>query len=476
MAPPDEARPDRDHEREPGDAPLLDVDPLAIELGERFRAAGFELAIVGGSVRDVLIGRPPTHELDFATDAKPDQTLRVIQGWAGRRYLQGVRFGTVGSTKDGTRIEITTYRREVYPEDERKPAVTFGSDLLEDLSRRDFTVNAMAVRLPEREFVDPFGGVRHLAARVLDTPLDPEVAFTDDPLRMLRATRFTAWLGLSPTRRVLEAMRSMAERLDIVSAERINAELSRLLLAPDPSPGLAMLVDTGLAERFLPELPALALQQDPVHRHKDVLKHTIAVVAKCEDRLRLRLAALLHDIGKPATRTFGPEGVAFHHHEVVGARMAEDRLKELRYPNDLVRDVSELIRLHLRFHTYKDGWTDSALRRYIVDAGPLLDDLNALVRADCTTQNPQKAKALAALQDDLELRIARLAEQENLKELRPPLDGNDVMEHLGVPPGRVVGEALAYLKDLRLERGPIDRDEAFELLDAWATERGVGDT
>jgi poly(A) polymerase len=327
--------------------------------------------------------------------------------------------------------------------------------------------------LPEREFVDPFGGVRHLAARVLDTPLDPEVAFTDDPLRMLRAARFAASLGLVPTGRVLAAMRSMRERLGIVSAERINAELSRLLEAPDPTPGLEMIVETGLAALFLPELPALALQQDPVHHHKDVLKHTIAVVTKCEPRLRLRLAALLHDVGKPATRTFGPDGVAFHHHEVVGARMAEVRLRELRYPNDLVREVSDLIRLHLRFHTYKDGWTDSALRRYIVDAGPLLDDLNALVRADCTTQNPQKAKALAALQDDLELRIARLAEQENLRELRPPLDGNDVMEHLGLPPGRVVGEALAHLKELRLERGPIERDEALRLLDAWAAQRGV---
>jgi poly(A) polymerase len=473
MAPPDEARPDALHQGDARDALLLDVDPLAIELGERFRAAGFQLAIVGGSVRDHLMGRPPRGEFDFATDAHPEQTLRVIQGWAERRFLQGVRFGTVGATKEGKQFEITTFRREAYPQDERKPAVTFGADLLEDLSRRDFTVNAMAVRLPEREFVDPFGGVRHLAARDLDTPLDPEVAFTDDPLRMLRAARFAASLGLVPAGRVLAAMRSMHGRLDIVSAERINAELSRLLEATDPTAGLQMIVETGLAELFLPELPALALQQDPVHRHKDVLRHTIAVVAKCEPRLRLRLAALLHDVGKPATRTFGPDGVAFHHHEVVGARMADVRLKELRYPNDLVRDVCALIRLHLRFHTYKDGWTDSALRRYVVDAGPLLDDLNALVRADCTTQNPQKAKALAALQDDLELRIARLAEQENLRELRPPLDGNDVMERLGVPPGRLVGEALAHLKELRLERGPIERHEALQLLDAWALDRGL---
>jgi poly(A) polymerase len=334
----------------------------------------------------------------------------------------------------------------------------------------------MAVRLPEREFVDPFGGVRALAAKSLDTPLDPHTSFGDDPLRMLRAARFVALLALHPAPRVIQAMREMAERLTIVSAERIQGELSKLLMAPKPSRGLELIVDTGLAERFLPELPALKLQQDPVHRHKDVLHHTFAVVERCEPDLRLRLAALLHDIGKPATRQFTPEGVQFHHHEVVGARMAEDRLRALRYPNDLIADVVTLVHMHLRFHTYRLGWNDAALRRYIRDAGPLLDPLNALVRADCTTQNPAKAKALGALQDDLELRIARLAEQENLELMRPPLDGNEVMQHLRLAPGPVVGEALRYLLELRIERGPVERDEAIDLLDAWARERGIDPT
>ena len=451
---------------------LLEVDPLAVELGARFDAAGRQLYLVGGSVRDVILGRD-REDLDFATDAHPDETIRVIQGWAEHRYLQGIRFGTVGAKKHGHTIEITTFRKEVYPEDERKPAVTFADDLHVDLSRRDFTVNAMAVRLPTREFLDPFGGVRHLSAKVLDTPLDPHVSFGDDPLRMLRAARFAATLDLVPAPRVVAAMRDMASRLAIVSAERIREELSRLLVAADPSAGLRLMVDTGLADQFVPELPALRLEQDPVHRHKDVLAHTVVVVQRCEADLKLRLAALLHDIGKPATRAITPEGVQFHHHEVVGARMARERLRALRYSNEVVDDVTKLVEMHLRFHSYKDGWSDSALRRYIRDAGALLDPLNQLVRADCTTRNAAKAKALAALQDDLELRIARLAEEENLKELRPPLDGLEVMAHLGIAPGRVVGDALDHLLELRMERGPIDKDEAYRLLDAWAAEQGL---
>lgn len=456
-------------------AALLDVDSIALELGERFRKAGYQLFLVGGSVRDVILRTPdPRADLDFATDATPEETIAVMHGWPGRRYLQGVRWGTVGARRGDRRLEITTFRKEVYPGDDRHPHVSFTTDLEIDLSRRDFTVNAMAIRLPEREFVDPFGGVRDLAAKRLDTPLDPEVAFTDDPLRMLRAARFASALEFTPAPRVVEATRRMAERLSIVSAERIRDELSKMLMAGSPGPGLELIVETGLAELFLPELPGLRLEQDPVHRHKDVLKHTIAVVERCEPDLVLRLAALLHDVGKPATRAFTEDGVQFHHHEVVGARMAAARLRVLRYPNDVVEDVAKLVEMHLRFHSYRLGWNDAAIRRYIRDAGPLLDRLNQLVRADCTTRNPFKAKALAELQDDLELRIARLSLEENLQAIRPPLDGNEVMERLGLPPGPAVGQALQFLLDQRMERGPIEKDEAYRLLDEWAVKNLPG--
>jgi poly(A) polymerase len=460
----------RDSRSAPG--PVLEVHPVAVELGERFRAAGFQLYLVGGAIRDLLLGRGSLDNLDFATDAKPEETLRVLAGWAQHKYLQGVAYGTVGARREDIVVEITTFRKEIYRADDRHPQVTFGADVTEDLSRRDFTVNAMAVRLPEREFLDPFGGVRDLAGKRLDTPLEPEVAFEDDPLRMLRAARFAATLDMTPGPRVEEAMRAMAGRLPIVSAERIREELSRLLEAPLPSTGLDLIVRTGLADQFLPELPALRLEQDPVHRHKDVLKHTFVVIDTTEPDLVLRLAALLHDIGKPKTRTFTPEGVQFHHHEVVGARMAEERLRALRYPNDVVADVVKLVEMHLRLHTFRMGWTDSALRRYVRDAGHLLDKLNQLTRADATTRNRFKAKALADMQDELELRIARLMEEENLDRIRPPLDGNEVMERLGVPPGPVVGEALNYLLEERLERGPIDREVALRLLDEWWRTRG----
>ena len=459
----------------PSDPPgaALPVDPLAIQLGERFRTAGYQLYLVGGAVREILMGHESRGDFDFATDARPEETVRILQGWAEWRKLVGIRFGTVGAGKDGRQFEITTFRKEVYPADDRHPTVTFGDRIEEDLSRRDFTVNAMAVRLPEGDFVDPFGGVKDLAAKRLDTPLDPEISFGDDPLRMLRAARFGATLGLTPTRRVVDAMTRMADRLEIVSAERIRDELSRLLLARNPSRGLQLIVDSGLAERFLPELPALQLEQDPIHRHKDVLRHTFVVVENCEQDLVLRLAALLHDVGKPATRQFTVEAVQFHHHEVVGARMAEERLRALRYPNEVVADVTKLVEMHLRFHSYRLGWTDAAVRRYVREAGPLLDRLNHLVRADCTTRNRERAKELAALQDDLELRIARLSEEENLQQLRPPLDGNEVMQHLGVEPGPLVGEALDYLLEQRIERGPIGKDEAYRLLDEWARGRGI---
>jgi poly(A) polymerase len=453
----------------------LEIDPLAKELGDRFQAAGHELYLVGGVVRDLVMGRLDAGtDTDLATDASPAETSRLLRGWAEALYLVGVKFGTVGARRHDRVLEITTFREERYPEDERKPAVTFAKDIQTDLSRRDFTINAMAVRLPDGEFVDPFEGVKDLAAKRLDTPLDPEIAFTDDPLRMLRAARFVSQLGVTPAPRVVEAITRMRERLRIVSSERIRDELDKVLVGESAGAGLAFVVDSGLADEFLPELPALRLEQDPVHRHKDVLRHTFAVVERLEPDPVLRLAGLLHDIGKPSTREITTDGVSFHHHEVVGARMAEQRLRALRYPNAVVEDVRTLVELHLRFHGYGDGWTDAAVRRYVRDAGPLLDKLNQLTRADCTTRDPRRAERFAMLQDELEERIARLAEQENLEAMRPPLDGRQVMDRLGLEPGPVVGEALAFMMEIRMERGEIREDEAYELLDAWASERGIG--
>jgi poly(A) polymerase len=448
----------------------LEAPSVARDLGERFAEAGHELYLVGGSVRDMILGRP-SFDMDFATSAHPTETTRVLRGWADRRYLVGVRFGTVGALKDDLRIEITTFRKEVYVEEHRKPVVEFGDDVLVDLSRRDFSINAMAMRLPDGAFVDPYGGVKALAARVLDTPLDPSIAFSDDPLRMIRAARFVSQLGVAPAGRVVEAMGDMRDRLDIVSAERMRDELDKLLVGEHVARALALLVDTGLADLFLPELPALRLEQDPVHQHKDVLTHTYAVVERCEPDLVLRLAGLLHDIGKPKTRKITPEGVTFHHHEMEGARMARARLEALRYPRSVVDDVCDLIEMHLRFHGYGEGWSDAAVRRYVRDAGPLLDRLNQLTRADVTTRNERRAAEFARLQDELEERIAALAEQENLEAMRPPLDGTRVMELLGLEPGPAVGEALAYLMELRMERGPVDEDEAAALLKEWAADR-----
>jgi poly(A) polymerase len=450
----------------------MEVPTLARELGERFAAAGHDLYMVGGSVRDMVRG-VSFPDWDFTTSAHPTETTRVLRGWADRRYLVGVKFGTVGALKDGHRIEVTTFRKEVYAEEHRKPAVTFGDDVLVDLSRRDFTINAMALRTSDGTFVDPYGGIKALAAGVLDTPLEPSVAFSDDPLRMIRAARFVSQLGVRPATRVVEAMQEMSGRLEIVSAERMRDELDKLLVGDHPSSGLALLVDTGVADLILPEVPALRLEQDPVHHHKDVLAHTYAVVERCEPDVVLRLAGLLHDIGKPATRKITPEGITFHHHEMEGARMAKVRLEALRYPRAAIDDVCTLIELHLRFHGYGEGegWSDAAVRRYVRDAGPLLDRLNQLTRADVTTRNERRAAAFATLQDDLEERIAALAEQENLEAMRPPLDGRQVMELLGLEPGPAVGDALAYLMELRMERGPIAEDEAVELLKAWAAER-----
>ena len=445
--------------------------PLS-DLAARIAAAGYDCYLVGGPVRDALLDRP-IGDLDLTTDARPDAIEAIVRPWADAVWLQGKRFGTIGALKGEERFEITTYRAEVYVPDSRKPEVSFGDDIVVDLSRRDFTVNAMALRLPDLELVDPHGGLADLVAQRLRTPLAPGVSFGDDPLRMLRAARFAATLGFDPDAEVVAAMRAMANRLEIVSVERIRDELDKLLLADDPSPGLWLVARTGLADEFLPELNLMQLEQDPIHRHKDVLEHTIAVVAKTRPELVVRLAALLHDVGKPKTRGYAKNGVTFHHHEVVGARMARERLTALRYPNDIVEAVVKLVELHLRFHTYRMGWTDAAVRRYVRDAGDLLDELNHLTRCDCTTRNQRKADALGRRMDELEARIAELREREELSKLRPALDGRQVMEVLGVPPGPVVGKALQYLLDLRLDEGLTDPAEAEARLREWAAREGV---
>jgi poly(A) polymerase len=447
------------------------------QLAALLRALGHAAYLVGGSVRDALLDRDIV-DIDITTDARPDVIEEVVRPWADAVWLQGQRFGTVGCEKDGDRFEITTFRADVYRPESRKPEVTFSDDIETDLSRRDFTVNAMAIALDDPtgtgpQLVDPFDGLADLAARRLRTPLAPEISFEDDPLRMLRAARFVTTLGFEPDAALVDAIEQMHERLKIVSAERVRDELSKMIVAEDPSPGLWLCARTGLSDEFLPELNAMRLEQDPIHRHKDVLAHTIAVVAKTSPELRLRLSALLHDVGKPRTRGFGPQGVTFHHHEVVGARMARERMLALRYPGDLVEDVTKLVELHLRFHTYRMGWTDSAVRRYVRDAGRLLDDLNELTRCDCTTRDARKAAALGKRMDELEERIAELREREELAKIRPALDGNRVMKFLDVPPGRVIGEALEFLLELRLDEGPMSEDEAYARLAEWARERGI---
>lgn len=450
---------------------LEEVRPLA----EAFLTAGQPLYLVGGVVRDLLLGRerPEGADLDLCTPAHPGEIRAIVAPLADAVWTQGERFGTIGLRIAGRDYEITTFRAESYEPDSRKPEVSFGDSIETDLSRRDFTVNAMALAVPEPELLDPFGGAADLAAGLLRTPLDPEVSFVDDPLRMLRAARFIAGYGLEPTPELVEAVRANASRLEIVSAERIRDELDKLLVTPDPSAGLWFAVDTGLADHFLPELPAMRLEQDPIHHHKDVLAHTIAVVAKTKPERTVRLAALLHDVGKPRTRDFGDGGVTFHHHEVVGARMARDRMKALRYSNDHVEAVRLLVYLHLRFHTYKMGWTDAAVRRFVRDAGDHLPELIDLTRSDCTTRNQRKAATLARRMDELELRIAALREQEALDAIRPDLDGQAVMAHLGVGPGRHVGEALAYLLELRMDEGPLGEEEARRRLDAWWSQRNA---
>ena len=457
---------------------LAEVAPL----GELFRAANKRLFLVGGSVRDLLMDRETSElDFDFTTNATPDEIKSIISGWADSVWTPGERFGTISAGKSGRTYEITTHRAEAYSPDSRKPDVRFSERIEDDLSRRDFTVNAMALEITSDapSLVDPYGGLADLMGKVLRTPLSATESFSDDPLRMMRAARFIAGLQLTPVDELVAAVRAMADRLKIVSAERIRHELDRLMVTEHPTAGLWFLVDTGLAEHFFPELPAMRLEQDPIHRHKDVLTHTFAVVenvrpdAATDFDFRItRLAALFHDIGKPRTRGYKDgKGVTFHHHEVVGARMTKARLKALKYSSQDVDAITELVALHLRFHTYAMGWTDSAVRRYVRDAGPLLNELNVLTRCDCTTRNEKKALLLARRMDDLERRIAEVMEREELAALRPELDGSDVMEILGIPPGRQVGEAMEFLMEIRLEEGLVGVDVVTERLRTWWAQR-----
>lgn len=466
---------------------VLDVFPAARELGELFDRAGHELYLVGGTVRDTLraggdlAGRVP--DLDFATSARPPETERLLERWTARRgkvFLLGARFGTVSAVRDDDVVEITTYRTDQYEQGSRKPEVTYGDSIAHDLQRRDFTINAMAVRVPGFAFVDLFGGIADLRAGVLRTPMDPEVSFGDDPLRMLRLARFASQLDAEPAPATLAAATQMADELATISVERIREELCKLVLGAVPRRGLTMLTATGMSRHVLPELDLLRSCVDPQHRHKDVWEHTLAVVenamalehhlgedAASDGDLVLRLAALLHDIGKPATRRFEGRGVVtFHHHEMEGWRLTKDRMRHLTFDKDTTAAVSELVKLHLRFHGSQD-WTDSAVRRYVRDAGPQLSRLNLLTRADVTTGNARKAQRIQRRMDELEQRIEALQEQEELDAMRPPVDGRVIMDHLGVDPGPVVGEAWDHLLELRIEHGPMARDAALAALDEW---------
>ena len=448
-------------------------------LTELFTAAGHRLALVGGPVRDAALGRT-SPDLDFTTDAHPDVTERLLATWGDAHWDIGKAFGTIGARRGDLIAEVTTYRSESYDPASRKPDVVYGRSLEGDLARRDFTVNAMAVDLGTLTFIDPHHGMADLVAGWLRTPGTPEQSFGDDPLRMMRAARFSAQLGLDVDQHVHAAMMAMAERITIVAAERVRVEMEKLMLAPAPRRGLELLVETGLIEYVLPEVAALKLEIDEHHRHKDVYEHSLTVLDQAialEDGgpdLVLRLAALLHDIGKPATRRFEPGGgVSFHHHEAVGAKLARRRLQALRFDKETIARVTRLIGLHLRFHGYGEGsWTDSAVRRYVTDAGEELDRLHKLTRSDCTTRNQRRAMRLSAAYDDLEQRIVALQGREQLDAVRPDLDGNAIMEILGIPPGRDVGRAWSYLKELRLDRGPLSPEQAEAELVAWWRDQG----
>ncbi|MFJ6078808.1 CCA tRNA nucleotidyltransferase [Pseudarthrobacter sp. NPDC092419] len=460
------------------------VDPVVLELGQRFVDAGHELSLVGGPVRDLFLGRT-SPDLDFTTDATPDQTVALIKKWADNFWEIGRAFGTIGMRKAGFQIEITTYRAEAYDPDSRKPVVAFGSSLTDDLLRRDFTINAMALKLPSLELVDPFGGVRDLHASVLSTPGAPEASFSDDPLRMMRAARFAAQLGVSVHPDVRSAMEQMAERINIISAERVREELVKLICGAHPRVGVDLLVDTGLADHVLPEVSALRLESDEHHRHKDVYQHSLQVLEQAAELetdadgpvpgpdFVLRFAALMHDVGKPATRRFEPGGaVSFRHHDMVGAKLTSKRMKALRFDKDTTKAVARLVELHMRFYGYGDaGWSDSAVRRYVTDAGPLLERLHRLTRSDVTTRNQRKAERLAFAYDDLEARIAAIREQESLDAVRPDLDGARIMALLDIKPGPVVGRAYKFLLNERMEHGPLPAAEAEAKLLRWWAEQ-----
>jgi poly(A) polymerase len=463
-------------------ASLIKRAPLASSLAQSFAAQGFRLALVGGPVRDALLGRLG-NDLDFTTDARPEVTKKILQAWAENVWDTGIEFGTVAGKRGDTTVEVTTYRTESYDPESRKPEVEYGDSIEGDLSRRDFTVNSMALELTTKtpEFIDPFNGLEDLAKKVLRTPSKAEHSFSDDPLRMMRAARFASQLGFEIAPDVLQAIKDMAGRISIISAERVRDEFTKMLMSQNPRTGITILVETGLAEIVLPEIPKLRLEIDEHHHHKDVYEHSITVLEQAishEDRLGgpnliIRLAALLHDIGKPKTRNLIPGGgVSFHHHEIVGARLTKSRLKALRFDGDTIEQVETLVALHLRFHGYGDGeWTDSAVRRYVRDAGDLLVHLHVLTRADCTTRNAKKAERLAKTYDALEARIAKLMEEEELSKIRPDLDGAQVMKLLGIKPSAAVGKALDYLLELRLENGPLGEERATEeLLNWWSKE------
>ncbi|MFZ9226144.1 MAG: CCA tRNA nucleotidyltransferase [Candidatus Nanopelagicaceae bacterium] len=457
---------------------LRERAPQAIDLAARFKNSGFKLALVGGSVRDILLNRLG-NDLDFTTDARPEDIKKIIKGFVEDIWEIGAKFGTIGARKDEIVFEITTYRSEIYLSNSRKPEVKFGDSIEVDLLRRDFTVNAMAIELTTKTptFIDPHDGVRDLLTKTLKTPGSPELSFGDDPLRMLRAARFAAQLGFTIAPELLASMTEMAGRLEIISAERIRDEFIKIVMSPNPRIGITTLVDTGLCDQFLPEIPKLRLEIDEHHHHKDVYEHTLTVVEQSmalEERLGganlvIRLAALMHDIGKPKTRALiDGGGVSFHHHEVVGARMTKERLRKLRFDHDVVEDVAKLVFLHLRFHGYGGGeWTDSAVRRYVRDAGELLTHLHVLTRADCTTRNKKKAENLASNYDHLEARINALMEEEELLKIRPDLDGHAIMEILGIKAGPQVGKAYDFLMELRLEHGPLGEERAKEELVSW---------
>ncbi|MEH0111300.1 CCA tRNA nucleotidyltransferase [Tersicoccus sp. MR15.9] len=464
-------------------AQLIDadrIDPVVLELGDLFRSAGHELSLVGGPVRDLFLDRS-SPDLDFTTDARPDDVVALIKPWADAWWEIGRDFGTIAMRRRGLTLEVTTYRAEAYDPDSRKPIVAFGSSLTEDLGRRDFTINAMALRLPDLELVDPFGGVRDLHERRLRTPGSPESSFTDDPLRMMRAARFASQLAVTVDDDVQAAMSAMADRIGIVSAERVREELVRLVRGRDPRAGIDLLVSTGIADRILPEISALRLETDEHHRHKDVYEHSLTVLEQAIELetgpdgpvpgpdFVLRFAALMHDVGKPATRRFEAGGaVSFRHHDVVGAKLTARRMKALRFDNDTIKAVAHLVELHMRFYGYGDaGWTDSAVRRYVTDAGDSLERLHRLTRSDVTTRNRRKAERLAFAYDDLEQRIADLAEQEELAAIRPDLDGTAIMRILDIPPGPVVGRAYQYLLGVRMDEGPLPAEAVERMLRAW---------